>query len=191
LGWRTTKGLDAEFVAFVHRRGAHHLRIAVLLTGDWHTAEDLVQTCLVKLYQVWHRLDTGTDLDRYLRRILVNTHRSWWRARWRREVPIARIPDQAHAADGQDRHALAATVRQALARLPARQRAALVLRYYADLPEAEVADLLGCSVGTVKAHTHRGIQRLRQLLGEQLVLAGTEAVSTKRPLGGVNAEERR
>jgi DNA-directed RNA polymerase specialized sigma24 family protein len=52
LGWRTTKGLDAEFVAFVHRRGPHHLRIAVLLTGDWHTAEDLTQTCLVKLYQV-------------------------------------------------------------------------------------------------------------------------------------------
>ena len=98
--------------------GAHHLRIAVLLTGDWHTAEDLTQTCLVKLYQVWHRLDSGTDLDRYLRRILVNTHRSWWRTRWRREVPIARIPDQVHAADGQDRHALAATVRQALARLP-------------------------------------------------------------------------
>lgn len=178
-------------MAFVHRRGAHHLRIAVLLTGDWHTAEDLTQTCLVKLYQVWHRLDSGTDLDRYLRRILVNTHRSWWRTRWRREVPIARIPDQAHAADDQDRHALAATVRQALARLPPRQRAALVLRYYADLPEAEVADLLGCSVGTVKAHTHRGIQRLRQLLGEHVAPAGTEAVLTKRPLGGVNAEERR
>jgi len=63
LGRRSTEGLDAEFAAFVHRRGRHHLRTAVLLTGDWHTAEDLVQTCLVKLYRVWHRLDTGVDPD--------------------------------------------------------------------------------------------------------------------------------
>jgi DNA-directed RNA polymerase specialized sigma24 family protein len=57
--------------------------MAVLLTGDWHTAEDLVQTCLAKLYRVWDRLDTGVDPDSYLRRMLVNTQRSWWRARWR------------------------------------------------------------------------------------------------------------
>jgi RNA polymerase sigma-70 factor (sigma-E family) len=201
LRWRSTEGhraegrhaegLDTEFVAFARRRGPHHLRTAVLLTGDWHTAEDLVQTCLAKLYRVWHRLDTGVDPDSYLRRMLVNTQRSWRRARWRQEAPVEVVPDRAIGDDGQERHALADTVRRALAALPARQRAALVLRYYADLPEAEVADLLGCSVGTVKAHTHRGIQRLRQLLGEQFVPAGTEAVSTKRPLGGVNAEERR
>jgi len=124
---RSSEGLDAEFSAFVHRRARHHLRTAVLLTGDWHTAEDLVQTCLVKLYRAWPRLDTGVDPDAYLRRMLINTHRSWWRARWRREAPVASIPDRAGEADGQDRHAVAETVRQALGALPARQRAALVL----------------------------------------------------------------
>jgi RNA polymerase sigma-70 factor (sigma-E family) len=166
---RSTEGLDAEFAAFVHRRARHHLRTAVLLTGDWHAAEDLVQTCLVKLYRVWHRLDTGVDPDGYLRRMLINTRRSWWRVGWRREAPVASIPDRAGEADGQDRHAVAETVRQALGALPARQRAVLVLRYFEDLPEAQVADLLGCSVGTVKTHTHRGIRRLRELLGDQLV----------------------
>jgi DNA-directed RNA polymerase specialized sigma24 family protein len=91
LRWRSTEGhrdeerhaqkLDTAFVAFARRRGPHHLRTAVLLTGDWHTAEDLMQTCLAKLYRVWHRLDTGVDPDSYLRRMLVNTHRSWWRTR--------------------------------------------------------------------------------------------------------------
>jgi hypothetical protein len=76
LGWRSTgghraqgrhaEGLDAGFVSFVRRRGPHHLRTAVLLTGDWHTAEDLVQACLAKLYRVWDRLDTGVDPDSYL-----------------------------------------------------------------------------------------------------------------------------
>jgi RNA polymerase sigma-70 factor (sigma-E family) len=171
LRQRPTEGLDADFAAFVRRRARHHLRTAVLLTGDWHTAEDLVQTCLVKLYRVWPRLDTRMDPDGYLRRMLINTHRSWWRVRWRREAPVASIPDRAGAADGQDLHALGETVRQALAALPARQRAALVLRFLEDLPEAQVADLLGCSVGTVKTHTHRGISRLRQLLGTELVPA--------------------
>jgi len=141
----------------------------VLLTGDWHTAEDLVQTCLVKLYRAWPRLDTGVDPDAYLRRMLINTRRSWWRVGWRREAPVASVPDRAGEADGQDRHAVAEAVRQALGALPARQRAALVLRFFEDLPEAQVADLLGCSVGTVKTHTHRGIRRLREVLGDELV----------------------
>ena len=182
LRWRSTEGhraegrhaegLDAGFVAFARRRGPHHLRTAVLLTGDWHIAEDLVQTCLAKLYRVWHRLDTGVDPDSYLRRMLVNTQRSWWRTRWRREAPVEVVPDRAIGGDVQERHALADTVRRALAALPARQRAVLVLRYFEDLPEAQVADLLGCSVGTVKTHTSRGIGRLRELLGDELVLDG-------------------
>jgi RNA polymerase sigma-70 factor (sigma-E family) len=161
--------LDAEFVAFVDRRGRRHLHIAALLTGDWHTAEDLVQTCLVRLYEVWPRLDAGVDLDAYLRRMLINTHRSWWRVRWRREAPVATVPDRAGETDGQDAHARAAAVRQALQALPSRQRAVLVLRYYQDLPVADVADLLGCSPGAVKTHAHRGLRRLRQLLGPEAV----------------------
>jgi RNA polymerase sigma factor (sigma-70 family) len=130
VGGRASQGLDAEFVAFVDRSGGRYLRVAVLLTGDWHAAEDLLQTCLVKLYRVWPRLDLTTDLDAYLRRMLINAQLSWWRARWRREVPVAAIPDRAGEADGQDRHARAADVRQALQALPARQRAVLVLRFF-------------------------------------------------------------
>jgi RNA polymerase sigma-70 factor (sigma-E family) len=166
---RASEELDAAFVAFVDRRARQHVRAAALLTGDWHTAEDLVQTCLVKLYRAWPRLDSRVDLDAYLRRMVVNTHRSWWRARWRREAPVARVPDRVGEADGQDGHARAADVRQALRALPARQRAVLVLRFYDDLPVAEVADLLGCSAGAVKTHTHRGIRKLRHLLGEEAV----------------------
>ncbi|MEV6983550.1 sigma factor [Sphaerisporangium sp. NPDC051017] len=95
-GWLSpTRGdrVDADFAEFVRHRGEHHLRTAVLLTGDWHAAEDLMQSCLGKLYKVWHRLDTSSEPDAYLRRILVNTHRSWWRARWRREIPRAEMPE--------------------------------------------------------------------------------------------------
>ncbi len=157
--------IDERFAAYVRDRGEHHLRVAVLLTGDWHAAEDLVQASLVKLYRAWPKLRLDGDPDAYLRRIMVNTHRSWWRARWRRETPAGELPD-AVIADFADGQAFAALVRQALQALPRRQRAAVVLRYCADLPEAEVADLLGCSVGTVKTHTHRGLRALRENLEE-------------------------
>lgn len=153
--------IDERFAAYVRDRGEHHLRVAVLLTGDWHAAQDLVQASLVKLYRAWPRLRLDGDPDAYLRRIMVNTHRSWWRARWRRETPTGELPDTV-LADFADGQALAAQVRQALQALPQRQRVALVLRYCADLPEAEVAQLLGCSPGTVKTHTRRGLQALRE-----------------------------
>ena len=162
---RDNDEIDERFAAFVRAHGERHLRMAVLLTGDWHAAEDLVQASLVKLYRAWPRLDTGTDPDAYLRRIIVNTHRSWWRARWRRETPAAALPDRAYGDDLADRHALGALVRQALAGLPRQQRAVLVLRYCEDLPEAAVAQLLGCSAGSVKTHGHRGLRALRRRLG--------------------------
>jgi DNA-directed RNA polymerase specialized sigma24 family protein len=112
--------LDRDFSQFVRRRGKQHLRTAVLLTGDWHSAEDLVQSCLLKPYRAWPRLDTGADPDAYLRKILVNTHRSWWRVSWRQEVPIPSTPDVAEAQDDQ---ALTAAVRAALKRLPAARSA--------------------------------------------------------------------
>jgi hypothetical protein len=87
---------DDGFTEFVRTRGDHHLRIAVLLTGDWHAGEDLAQASLVKLYRAWTRLDTDTGLDAYLHRIMINTHRSWWRARWRREVPTADLPGRGY-----------------------------------------------------------------------------------------------
>jgi RNA polymerase sigma-70 factor (sigma-E family) len=167
--------MDEDFVDFVRNRGDHHLRTAVLLTGDWYTAEDLVQSCLSKLYKVWHRLDTSREPDAYLRRILVNTYRSWWRARWRREIPRADLPDPPGPGDLGEAGALAEDVRRALARLPARQRTALVLRYFEDLPEAEVASLMGCSAGTVKTHTHRGLQAMRRLIPPPAAVNRAEA----------------
>jgi RNA polymerase sigma-70 factor (sigma-E family) len=156
--------VHADFIAFVDRRGRHHLRTAVLLTGDWHAAEDLVQSALVKLYRAWPRLDTTVDPDAYLRQVMVNTHRSWWRARWRRETPVEGFPDVAGGDDVEDRFAVADVVRRALATLPVRQRTALVLRYFEDLPEAQVARLMGCTTGSVKTHTHRGLRAMRSLL---------------------------
>lgn len=161
------RDIEDRFAAYVRERGDHHLRVAVLLTGDWHAAEDLVQASLVKLCRVWPRLDTATDPDAYLRRIMVNTHRSWWRARWRRETPAAVLPEGAAGDDLADRQAVGAVVREALARLPRQQRAVLVLRYCEDLSEAEVAQVLGCSAGTVKTHAHRGVRALREVLGSE------------------------
>ncbi|GAA3687117.1 SigE family RNA polymerase sigma factor [Nonomuraea antimicrobica] len=166
--------MDADFADFVRHRGDHHLKTAVLLTGDWHAAEDLVQSCLGKLYHVWHRLDTTSEPDAYLRRILVNTHRSWWRARWRREIPRAELPDLPGPGDLGEGGAVAEDVRKALARLPVRQRTALVLRFFADLSETEVADLMGCSVGTVKTHTRRGLEAMRRLLPRESVAGRAE-----------------
>ena len=166
---RGAEEFDERFTAFVRSRGAHHLRMTTLLTGNPHTAEDLVQASLLKLYRAWSRIDTSGEPDAYLRRIIVNTRRSWWRARWRQETPVPEVPEAAEAAAGQDaaeRHAVGTLVRQALAGLPRQQRAVLVLRYCEDLPEAEVAFLLGCSAGAVKTHAHRGLRALRGSLGD-------------------------
>ncbi|SDH11112.1 SigE family RNA polymerase sigma factor [Nonomuraea jiangxiensis] len=166
--------MDGDFADFVRSRGDHHLKTAVLLTGDWHAAEDLVQSSLGKLYRVWPRLDTTHEPDAYLRRILVNTYRSWWRARWRREIPRAELPQAPGPGDLEEAGVVAEDVRNALAKLPTRQRTALVLRFFADLPEAEVADLMGCSAGTVKTHTHRGLQAMRRLIPPDVLVNRTE-----------------
>lgn len=164
---RGAEEFDERFTAFVRSRGAHHLRMATLLTGSSDAAEDLVQASLLKLYRAWSRVDASAGADAYLRQIIVNTSRSWWRARWRRqETPVGEVPETTAGDDAAERHAAGALVRQALAKLPRQQRAVLVLRYCEDLPAAEVASLLGCSVGTVKTHTHRGLRALRESLSD-------------------------
>jgi RNA polymerase sigma-70 factor (sigma-E family) len=178
---RGAEEFDERFTAFVRSRSERHLRMATLLTGNPDAAEDLVQASLVKLYRAWPRIDTSSDPDAYLRRIIVNTRRSWWRARWRQETPVPEVPEAAAGEDAADRHAVGTLVRQALARLPRQQRAVLVLRYCEDLPEAEVASLLGCSAGTVKTHAHRGLRALRESLGE---LDSFVVNETSRPASG-------
>ena len=163
---------EEAFAGFVRARSDHFLRLAVLLAGSPAEGEDLLQASLVRLYQAWPRLDVASAPPAaYLRKILVNTRRSWWRSRWRQESPVAALPEAADPAPGggdpADRYAVGALVRGALAALPRQQRAVLVLRYLEDLPEAEVAALLGCSAGTVKTHAHRGLRALRAALADQ------------------------
>jgi RNA polymerase sigma-70 factor (sigma-E family) len=163
---RRDEEFDERFTDFVRSRGERLLRMATLLTGNLNAAEDLVQASLLNLYRVWSRIDTSDEPDAYLRQIIVNTHRSWWRARWRHETPLAEVPEAAAGEDAANRYEVGALVRQALARLPRQQRTVLVLRYFEDLPEAEVASLLGCSAGAVKTHAHRGLRALRESLGD-------------------------
>ena len=132
--------LEESFDAFVRARGDHHLRVAALLTGSSAEAEDLVQSSLVELYRAWPRLDVESGApDAYLRKIIVNTRRTWWQTRWRQESPTASVPDRpdpaAGGGDPADRQALGSLVRSALAALPRQQRAVLVLRYLEDLPD--------------------------------------------------------
>jgi RNA polymerase sigma-70 factor (sigma-E family) len=154
------------FRAFVEGRSPAYLRTAYLLTGDWGHAEDLLQASLAKVYRAWGRVHDRDNLDSYVRRVMVNTCSSWWQRSWRGEHPTASLPetpteDTYDAVDQRDR------LRRALKALPAKQRAAVVLRHYDDQSEAEVARILSCSVGTVKSQTSRGLARLRELLADE------------------------
>jgi len=158
-----TSDRDTEFEAYVAARQTRLLRTAYLLTGDQHSAEDLVQTALAKLYLSWSKVQRRESLDGYVRRIMINEHTSWWRRAWRRnersvdEVPERGTADDGHAHTLVERDALWALVQT----LPPRQRATVVLRFYEDLGEAETAQLLGCSVGNVKSQTSRALATLR------------------------------
>jgi RNA polymerase sigma-70 factor (sigma-E family) len=148
-----------EFRDYVAARSGALLRTATLLTGDPALAEDLVQTALARTYLAWGRIRQREAVDAYARRVLVTTYATWWRRKWRGEVP-GEVPDR----PGEDPYGqvdAAQALRAALARLPRRMRACVVLRYWDDLPAAEVAALLGCSVGTVQSQASRGLARLR------------------------------
>ncbi len=145
----------AEFDAFVLACTPRLVRTAYLLVHDRQLAEDLVQTALTKTWFAWGRVEGNPEP--YVRKVMVTTAVSWWRRRWTGEVPSERLPERAGApAEGPDHD-----VWQALGRLPARQRAVVVLRFYEDLSEADTADLLGCSVGTVKSQCARALAKLR------------------------------
>ncbi|MEV8631127.1 SigE family RNA polymerase sigma factor [Streptosporangium sp. NPDC051023] len=160
------------FQEFVTARGHVLSRTAFLLTGDHHAAADLLQETLVKAAARWRRIEAGGNPEAYLRTMMLNQLRSWRRPRrlvfWSTaEVPERAAPDSSGHSDS--RVALA----RALSRLGPRQRAVLYLRFYEDLPEAEIARQLQCSVGTVKRHTHDALKRLRELAPE-LLEAGHE-----------------
>ena len=146
------------FEQFVVARSGGLLRTAYLLTQDVHLAEDLLQTALAKAWRSWSRVETNPD--GYVRKILVNTYATWWRRRWNGEHPTEVLPEAASTHDA-SRDGMPVDVRSALARLPKRQRAVIVLRFFEDLSEAETARLLECSPGTVKSQTSKALAKLR------------------------------
>ncbi len=164
----------ADFDAFVRERWPSLLRSAVLLTGDRHAAEDLVQEALVRAAQHWRRVDPATA-DAYVRRILYTRSVDAWR--WRRRQPDPVGVDDRDVGPGADHAALAdsrLTLEEALRRLTPRQRAVLVLRFYEDRSETRTAEVLGCSPNTVKSQTRHALQRLRELAPELAATFGRE-----------------
>lgn len=149
------------FAQFVEARGRALQRTAWLLTGDWAMAEDLVQTALARSWPRWERIRRRDDPEIYVRRVMVNTWTTWSRRRWRGEKASPAVAEAAAAGDVAAEVAMRMALRDALATLTARQRAVLVLRVYDDLSEAQVADMLSCSVGTVKSAMSRALAKLR------------------------------
>ncbi|MDH2412669.1 SigE family RNA polymerase sigma factor [Nocardioides sp. CER19] len=147
-----------EFDAFVAARSSTLLRTAYLLTRDHALAEDLLQTALTKAWFAWSRIETAPEA--YVRKVLVNTYATWWRRRWNGERASSDLPDPgiASSADASD---ASHDLWQAMERLPRRQRAVVVLRYFEDLSESETAAVLGCAVGTVKSQASKALAKLR------------------------------
>jgi RNA polymerase sigma-70 factor (sigma-E family) len=152
---------DDAYTAFVRARYGALLRSAVLLVGDRGRAEDVVQAALVRTYAAWGRLRDQAKAEAYTRVVLVRLAGRAARRRWHGELPTAELPELVGVSDGGAAVDDALLVRAALSRLPWAQRAVLVLRYLDDRPEAEVAQLLGCSVGTVKSRASRALAALR------------------------------
>jgi RNA polymerase sigma-70 factor (sigma-E family) len=154
-------GDQIAFGDYVRSRGGALLRAAHALTGNSADAEDLVQATLVKAYQSWSNVADPAALDTYVRRVMVNTHISGWRRRRVDEYPTDQVPDSVTADETGERD-LQELVQRAVDRLPRRMRAAVMLRYYDDMSEPEVAAALGVSVGTVKSTVARAVAKLRE-----------------------------
>jgi RNA polymerase sigma-70 factor (sigma-E family) len=136
-------------------------RVAYLMCGDWHRADDLLSTALVRILQHWSRVSAAQDIDAYVRRVLMRTMLNERRRPWRREHSFASVPEHYRDPEAvEDRLALSAL----LAGLPPRRRAVLVLRYCCDLSVEETAQALNCSAGTVTSQAARALATLRERL---------------------------
>lgn len=157
---------DAEFTIFVSARWASLYRTAFFLVGDPGLAEDLTQTALAKTYATWAKVRQVEAAEDYARTVLVNTAMSWFRRRgWQAERPTTHLLDRPVSGLTAD-SAVRTDILRAIAVLPPRQRAVVVLRFYEDLTITRVADMLGCSEGSVKSQTHAALAKLRVLLGD-------------------------
>jgi len=153
-GDRVDPETGASFDEFVAARSRALLRTAYLLTHDHALAEDLVQTALTKAWFAWKRIHG--EPEPYVRKILVNTYASWWRRKWNGEQPTENLPEDTVEDAGEP-----TDLWIAMERLPRRMRAVVVLRYFEDLTEVQTAEVLGCSVGTVKSQASKALAKLR------------------------------
>ena len=180
-----TASRDAEFADFVAARESSLRRLAILLCHDWHEADDLVQAAITKLYVHWPRARAAGSIDAYVRAIVVREFLEQRRSSWVRRVTLtSELPDR--PATGTDLEA-ELDVQAALAGLPPRQRATLVLRFYCDLSVEQAAQVLGCTQGTVKNQTSKALHSLRAVLGPSAET--TSSRSSVVPRGAAHAEE--
>lgn len=150
-----------QFTEFVTARTPSLMRLAYVLTGDRHGAEDLLQSALIKSAGRWRHIRASPEA--YVRKVMYHEQVGRWRSpRWGREK--IQKPPERPASDLSDQVDLKVSLERALKALGPRQRAAIVLRYFEDLPESEVAQIMGCSVGTVRSQTHRALAKLRALV---------------------------
>jgi RNA polymerase sigma-70 factor (sigma-E family) len=162
----------ADYENFVRGHLPRLLRYATMLTGEREQAADLVQDVLVKVYRRWSRINDTEYPDRYVLRMVTNGYLSWRHSRAARLIAVGDLPDEARPDDFASDHVLREDMWQRLAGLPRRQRAVVVLRYYEQLTDAEIADLLGCAQPTVRAHAHKALNTLRKgLTIEQMARA--------------------
>jgi RNA polymerase sigma-70 factor (sigma-E family) len=172
---RVLRKREAEFGEYVAARADGLVRFAYLLCGDWHRAEDTVQRALTKLYLAWKRLDHTDAIDAYVRTIVVRVLADESRlARYRRERLGGAMPEPVPTLDQSGRADERVAILAALRRVPPRQRAALVLRYWEGLSVEQAAYVLGCSPGTVKSQTSRGLETLRRLLADPVPSGRTD-----------------
>ncbi|WP_433790485.1 SigE family RNA polymerase sigma factor [Actinoplanes sp. CA-252034] len=153
---------DIAFAEYFAARSSAMRATAFLLCGDWHRAEDLTQNAFTKLYLRWSRVQRHESLDPYLRRVLISSfidegRWGWWKRERPHDTRIERVADPEPTEDR-------VTLMRALAQVPPRQRAVLVLRYWQDLSVEDTAAALGCSAGTVKSQAARGLETLRTLV---------------------------
>lgn len=154
---------EDSFHEYVRARMPALFRVAYLLCGDAHLADDLVQHALIRVASRWERVVSAGDPDAYVRKIIYHQHVSWWRRRRGEAVPVAAPPDR-NVGDATAGVATSLALRRALARLTSKQRAVLVLRFFEDLTETQTAEAMGCSVNTVKSQTRAALARMRVLI---------------------------
>lgn len=165
-GWAVRATDEEQYTEYVTERLPALRRIAYLLCGDSHRADDIVQNAITRLYVHWRKARAAENIDAYVRTIVVRTFLNEQRTGWLSRVRLVSETPDRHAPPGPDVETTQ-VLHAALARVPPKQRAVLVLRFLYDLPVAEVAGILGCSTGNVKSQTAHGLTALRKQLGDQ------------------------